>query len=163
MVAMKTDVDVRPDAQGLVITTTFDAPMELVYKTLTDPDLVPEWWGPRELETTVEKMEVKPGGLWRYIHHAADGSEFAFNGVYHAVQAPERLVYTMEFEGMPGHVSLESVELEEMDGKTVVTDTVIFQSVEDRDATLQADMERGARESMERFGDLLSKQKQRQN
>jgi uncharacterized protein YndB with AHSA1/START domain len=71
--------------------------------------------------------------------------------------APERLVYTFEFEGMPGHVLLETVTFEEQDGKTKLTDVSVFQSIEDRDGMISAGMEEGAVESMDRFAELLAK------
>jgi len=74
----------------LVMTRVFDAPRELVFKAYTDPKLIPHWWGPRKYETRVDKMEVRPGGVWRYIHRGADGQEDAFNGVYRENVPPER-------------------------------------------------------------------------
>lgn len=145
----------EPGTHLIVLVRTFDAPRGLVFKALTDPDLVPKWWGPYSLTTTVDKMEAKAGGLWRYVQRDDHGSEFAFHGVYHEITAPERVVQTFEFEGMPGHVLLEILTLDEQDGKTTITDTSIFQSVEDRDGMLNAGMEGGATESWERFEELL--------
>lgn len=144
--------------QEVVITQTFDAPRDLVFKTYNDPVLRSKWWGPKELETNVEMMDVKPGGAWRIIQCDAGGKEFAFHGLYHTVKDPESIVMTFEFEGMPGHVSLESLNFEELQGgKTCVTDTVVFQSVEDRDGMIQTGMERGIYDSYERISELLEK------
>ncbi|MFO7323410.1 MAG: SRPBCC family protein [Chloroflexota bacterium] len=151
----KLNVIAEPGTQSIILTRDFDAPRELVFRAFTDPTLVPKWWGPRGSETTVDKMEVRPGGIWRYVHSNPDGSEDAFHGVYHDVVAPERLVFTFEYEGMPGHVLLETVVLEERDGKTHVTDTSVFQSVEDRDGMLQSGMEEGATDSWDRLSELL--------
>jgi uncharacterized protein YndB with AHSA1/START domain len=153
----KTDLVAEPGKQAVVITRIFDAPRELVFKAITDPGLIPQWWGPRRLTTTVDKMDVRPGGVWRFVQRDQDGNEYAFNGVYHAVVPPERLVYTFEFEGMPGHVLLETVTFEEHDGKTTATDTPVFQTVEDRDGMLASGMEEGAVETMDRFAELLAK------
>ena len=144
----------EPGQPVIVMTRTFDAPRALGYRAFTDPALIPRWWGPRRYTTTVDRMEVKMGGLWRFVQHGADG-EFAFRGVYHQTLAPERLVYTFEFEGMPGHIQLETVSLEEHDSQTTVIDCVVFQSVEDRDGMLQTGMEDGAAESWDRFAELL--------
>lgn len=151
----KFDFVAEPGQQAVVITRVFDAPRTLVFKAFTDPTLIPKWWGPRSHTTTVDKMDVKPGGIWRCVSRDADGNEFAFRGVYREIEAPERLVYTFEFEGMPGHVSLEMVTLEEHNGKTTVTNTVAFHTVEDRDGMLASGMEGGATESMERLAELL--------
>ncbi len=153
--AAKTHLTAEPGKQDLVITRIFDAPRDLVFKTYTNPDLVPRWWGPASLTTTVEEMDVRPGGTWRYLQRDAEGNDYAFHGVYHEIAQPERLIYTFEFEGMPGHVTLETVTLEDLDGRTKVTDRVVYQSVEDRDGTLQSGMEEGMNETMDRFADLL--------
>jgi uncharacterized protein YndB with AHSA1/START domain len=140
----------------VVMECVFDAPRGRVFKACTAPDLIPKWWGPASLTTTVEEMDVRPDGAWRYVQHDAAGNEYAFHGEYREVLAPERLVYTFEFEGMPGHVMLETVVFEEQDGKTKMTVTDLFGSVEDRDGTLQMGMEEGARESQDRFAALLA-------
>ena len=153
----KTMFIAEPGKQVVVITRVFDAPRELVFKTYLDPNHVPEWWGPKRLTTTVDKMEVRPGGVWRIVQSEADGNEYAFHGVYHEIVPPERLTYTFEFEGMPGHILLETVTLEEQDGKTKMTDQSVFQSVEDRDGMLQSGMEAGVIELMDRLAELLAK------
>lgn len=152
----KTKFIAEPGKQEIVMTRVFDAPPERVFKLSMDPKLVPHWWGPNSLTTTVEKMDVRPGGSWRYIQRDADGNEFAFHGVYHEV-SQKRLVQTMEFEGMPGHVLLEIVTFEEIDGRTKLTEKSIFESVEDRDGMLKSGMEGGATESMERLAELIEK------
>lgn len=147
----------EPGKQELVLTRVIDAPRETVFKAMIDPTLIPNWWGPRRYETIVDKMDVRPGGIWRFINRDAAGNEYAFKGVYHEILSPERLVYTFEFEGAPGHVSLETVTLEEYGGKTKSTDKVVYQSVEDRDEMLRAGMAEGARETMDRFAELVEK------
>ncbi|MCK9342331.1 MAG: SRPBCC domain-containing protein [Massilibacteroides sp.] len=153
--AAKTHLTAEPGKQELVITQIFDAPRDLVFKAYTDPELVPRWWGPRSYTTTVKEMDARPGGTWRYVQRDAGGEEYGFYGVYHDVTPPERLIYTFEFEPMPGHVALETVTLEDLNGRTKVTDRVVYQTVEDRDGTLQSGMEEGMNETMDRFADLL--------
>ena len=145
----------EPATQEIVMTCVFDAPRELVFQAYTDPNAIPKWWGPKRMTTAVERMEVRPGGIWRFVQSEPDGGPYAFFGVYHAIVPPERIVQTFEFEGAPGHVSLETATLEDVRGKTKLTASSVFQSVEDRDSMLQAGMEDGARETMERFADLL--------
>lgn len=146
-----------PSDREIVMTRVFNAPRELVFKVWTDPNLIPQWWGPRSLTTTVDKMDVRPGGLWRFVQQGPDGNEYAFNGVYREIAPPERIVSTFEFEGMPGHVSVETVTFEEHEGKTRVTGQSLFQSVEDRDGMLKSGMEEGAAETWHRFEELLAK------
>jgi uncharacterized protein YndB with AHSA1/START domain len=141
----KATLTADPAKQDIVMTRVFDAPRELVFKTYTDPAHIPHWWGPKNLSTTVERMDVKPGGGWRFVQRDGDGNEYAFHGVYHEVVAPERLVFTFEFEGMPGHVMLATV-------------TFVFQTIEDRDGMLASGMEQGATESMDRLAELLGRE-----
>jgi uncharacterized protein YndB with AHSA1/START domain len=155
----KMNLVAEPGKQEIVITRIFDAPRGLVWQAYMDPGLVPRWWGPRSLTTSVVEMDVRPGGRWRYIQRDAGGNEFTFFGVYHSISPPERLVFTFEFEGMPGHVLLETVTLEDLDGKTKVTDRTVFQSVEDRDGILASGMEEGTAESMDRFAEVLQELK----
>lgn len=144
--------------QEVVLTRTVDAPRELVFKTCMDPALIPQWWGPRDLTTTVDRMEVRPGGRWRYVHRDADGNTYGFHGVYHDVIAPERVVQTFEFEGEPGHVLLQTMSFEDVGGRTRLTTQSVFQSVADRDGMVEAGMEWGAVDMMERLAELLQKQ-----
>ncbi len=153
----KTNFSVEPGKHEIVMTRIFDAPRELVFKTYMDPKHIPQWWGPQRYSTTVDKMEVKPGGLWRFVQREPDGDEFAFHGVYHEITPSERVVSTFEFEGMPGHVSLETMIFEDYDGKTKLTSKAVFQSVEDRDGMLQSGMEEGQTETMDRLAELLAK------
>jgi uncharacterized protein YndB with AHSA1/START domain len=144
----------KPSDREVVMTKDFDAPRELVWKAYTDPRLIPRWWGPRYLTTTIDKMDVKPGGAWRYISRGPDGSEFAFHGVYQVVK-PDRISWTFEFEGMPGHASVDTVTFEEHDGGTRVTVTSLFENKADRDGMVASGMESGATESTERLAELL--------
>ncbi len=148
---------VEPGKQEIVRTHVFKAPRELVFKVYTNPELIPQWWGPKRLTTKVNQMEVRPGGRWHFVQTDKDGKEYAFHGVYHGISKPERVVSTFEYEGTPGHVILETVTFEDLDGKTKMTDSSVFQSVEDRDGMLEEGMEEGASESMERLTDLVTK------
>jgi uncharacterized protein YndB with AHSA1/START domain len=151
----KLNVVAEPGTHAITTTREFDAPRELVFKAHTDPALVAKWWGLTTSTTVVDKLDVKPGGLWRFVEQNADGSEDAFHGVYHDVVAPERIVSTFEYEGMPGHVLLATHTFEETDGKTTLTEISVFQSVEDRDGMLQAGMEDGANQGMDQLEALL--------
>ncbi len=144
-----------PSDRQIVVTRVFDAPQELVWKAYTDPAAIPQWWGPRSHTTTVDKMDVRPGGAWRYVSHDADGNEYGFRGEYREVVPLQRLVATFEFEPMPGHVSVETLTLVEHEGKTALTNTSVFDSVEDRDGMLQSGMEQGLRETYDRLAEYL--------
>ncbi len=146
---------IEPGKQEILSTCEIAAPRALVYRIYVDPSLMPQWWGPAYLTTKVEVMDVKPGGRWRVIQRAPDGSMYPFNGVYHLVKAPEKLIFTFEYEGEPEHVMLNTVTFTEKDGKTLITEQSVFQSVTDRDGMAATDMELGARESMERLEKLV--------
>jgi uncharacterized protein YndB with AHSA1/START domain len=152
----KTTFFVDQKKPEVVIERIFDAPREVVFQTYTDPSAIPKWWGPKGLNTTVEMMDVKVGGMWRFVQEDSSGKLYAFNGVYHEVVPNEKLVYAFEFEGMPGHILIENVALEDSDGKTKVTDRILFDSIEDREGMLNTGMQAGATESMDRFADLLT-------
>lgn len=153
----KMQLSAEPGRHDMTVTRVFDAPRELVYKAWTDPEAIPQWWGPAYLTTTVDKMEVRKGGIWRFVQRDASGNEYAFNGVYHEALAPERLILTWEWEGMPGHVLMETVTFEEEPGgKTKVTDSSVFQTVEDRDGMLQSGAEEGL-VMYDRFAELLAR------
>lgn len=139
----------------MVMTRVFDAARELVFKTYTDPKLLPQWWGMGGT-TTVDKMDVQPGGLWRYVQHDDSGNQYAFSGVYQEVVPPERLSYTFEFEAMPGHVLVETILFEEEDGKTKLTSTSVFETLEDLEGMLQSGAEDGAAVTWDRLAELIS-------
>jgi uncharacterized protein YndB with AHSA1/START domain len=145
---------VEPGRHDIVMTRMFDAPRHLVFQALTDPSLIPSWWSTNPEQTTVDRAEIRPGGSWRYVNHDDDGNEYAFHGVVHDVVTPERIVQTFEYEGMPGHVCLETVTLEDVDGKTRYRALSVFQSIEDRDGMVQSGMEIGARENFDRLEKL---------
>jgi uncharacterized protein YndB with AHSA1/START domain len=154
-----TELIAPPGMQQVIVNRIIDAPKELVFRTVTDPLLVPQWWGPRRLTTRVHKMNVMPGGSWRILQWDQEGKEYGFHGVYHDVIIPERLVYTMEYEGMPGHATLVIDQFMDKDKVTLMKSTTIFQSVEDRDQMLQWGMEEGNTEITSRLNELLAKGK----
>ena len=102
-------------------------------------------------------MDAKIGGIWRFVSRDAGGHEYAFHGVYHEVASPKRLVQTFEFEGIPGHVQLETATFEEFEGRTKLRARSVFQSVEDWDGMLQSGMGEGAAETWERLAELVAK------
>ena len=153
----KRNLVIEPNQQSMVATCVFNAPRELVFKIMTDPELVPQWWGPGALTTTVDKMEPWSGGSWRYIVRNTKGDEWTFHGVYHNIESPQSLVFTFEDEDLPGKVSLETTRLEDHEGGTLLTTISVFQSIEDRDNMLKSGMQEGDQETMDRLEQLLSK------
>lgn len=152
----KTTFTAEPGTHEIVMTRTFDAPREQVFTVYTDPKAIPNWWGPSWLTTTIDKYEASRGGLWRFVQRDQAGNEYGFHGVHHAVDAPSRIVRTFEFEGMPGHVLLETVNFEDVGGKTRIVAQSVFQTIEARDGMVQSGAEAGASESWDRLAALLS-------
>lgn len=152
----KTQITAEPGVPQIVITREFDAPRELLFRAYTDPDLLVRWLGPRRLTMTVDRLDNHDGGRWRFIHRDPDGNEYGFHGVIHGTPSPDCITRTFEFEGMPGHVSLETLTLEERGDRTLARTNVVYQSVEDRDGHLQSGMESGLNESMERLDELIA-------
>jgi len=145
-----------PSEREIHIERVFDAPRDRVFAAYTDPELIPQWWGPHGTETVVDVMEVEAGGSWRFISRGDDG-ETAFRGTYREVTPPERIVQTFEWEGMPGHVSVETAEFEDLGERTKVVTTSIFHTPEERDGMLGSGMEKGMNETFERLDELLAR------
>ena len=132
MTTPETTFDAPENAHVMTMTAVIDAPIESVFRANTEVDLLTQWWGPRELTSKVDTFEPRAGGAWRIVHVDPDGNEYGFNGVYHLV-TPTLIVRTFEFEGAPGHVSLQTTTLEDVGGKTKVTEQALFQTVFARD------------------------------
>jgi uncharacterized protein YndB with AHSA1/START domain len=148
----------RKSDREFVMTRVFNAPRELVFQVYTDPAAAPQWWGPRYLTTTVDKMDVRPGGLWRFIQRGPDGKEYAFRGEYIEIVRPSKIVSTFEFEAMPGHIVTDTLLFEQVGNKTRLTATSLFQSPEDLDGMMQSGMEGGANETWDRLEEVLAAQ-----
>lgn len=147
----------RVDDRAFRIERVFDAPRELVFAVYTDPTLIPEWWGRRNSTTTVDVMDVRVGGGFRFVIRSPDGSETAFRGTYREITPPERIVQTFEWEGMPGHVSVETATFEDLGKRTRVTTVSLFHTTEERDGWLDSGMEEGMNELYERLDEVLAR------
>jgi uncharacterized protein YndB with AHSA1/START domain len=152
----KTTIVAEPGTQRIEITREFAAPAALVFRAFTEPELLTRWLGPRRLTMEIERFEARDGGSWRYIHRDEAGNEYGFHGVFHGAPSLDGIVQTFEFEGWPGHVSLESMTFEERDGKTLVRQNSVYQSVADRDGMVESGMETGLNEGFERLDEVLA-------
>jgi uncharacterized protein YndB with AHSA1/START domain len=145
-----------PSDLEIVMTRVFNAPRRLVYEAHSKPEHIQRWWGPGASTMISCELDFRPGGRWRFVSREADGSENAFRGEFREIVEPEKIVQTFEWEGMPGHISVDTLTLVEQDGKTTLTSTTVFDSVEDRDGMLQSGMEAGANQSYDRLEELLA-------
>jgi uncharacterized protein YndB with AHSA1/START domain len=152
-----TEITAEPGMPQIVVTREFDAPRELLFRAHTDPELLAQWLGPRRLAMTVQQLEPRDGGRWRFTHHDTDGADYVFHGVFHGTPSVDGIVQTWEYTGAPGHVQLETATFEDLGaGRTRLRVNSVFQSVADRDAHVAAGMEHGVRDGMERLTELLT-------
>ncbi len=133
------------------------APRDLVFRAYTEPDLLAQWLGPRRLVMRVERLDVRHGGTWRYVHIDTDGTEYGFRGVFHGTPSPDGMTQTFEFDGAPGHVSLDTLVLVDLGDRTLIRTRSVHQSVEARDAMVGSGMERGVVEGFERLDELVAR------
>ena len=154
---MGTTKTTAPDGVPFIdITREFDAPRDVLYRAWTEPELVKQWLGPDRYEMLIDEYDVRDGGRYRYVHRDPDGNEFGFHGVFHGAPSPAGFVQTFEFEGAPGHVSLDRLELEDLgDGRTAARLHSVYQSVEARDAMVSSGMESGLNQGFARLDTLL--------
>lgn len=157
MTSDRTATVTTPAEREIHVERILDAPRERVFAAFTDPALIPDWWGPQGTTTRVDEMDVRAGGRWRFVIRNEDGSETGFRGIYREVSAPERIVQTFEWEGMPGHVSVETATFEDLGERTKVTSTSLFHTTEERDGMLASGMERGLNETYARLDKLLAR------
>lgn len=148
-----------PSDLEIQLVREFDAPARLVFEASTKPEYVKQWWGPHGTSLSVCEIDFRVGGEWRYVVRNQDGSEAPFRGVYREIVAPERVSYSWIYDVPPFNQfeAIETVVLEERDGRTIATTTVVHQTKEARDGHVQSGMERGAAETLDRLEALLAK------
>lgn len=145
-----------PSDREIRIERIFNAPRERLWKACTDRTLIAQWWG-RGNKLVIEKFELRQGGQWRFVEHAPDGVT-GFQGSYREVTPMDRLVHTFEWDGMPGHVVVDTVEFVDLgDGRTKIVTLSQFDTREERDGMLQSGMEGGVNQSYEALDRLLEK------
>jgi len=157
MVGQKKLTLTTPSDREIVMTREFDAPRELIFEAHSSCEHVNNWWGPRKYSFELCEMDFRPGGKYRFVHRGPDGvEEHGFRGEYREIVPPERIVWTFEWEGMPGHISLDTLTLEDLGGgRTKLVSHSRFDSKEDRDGMLQSGMEEGAGETYDRLAEFV--------
>jgi uncharacterized protein YndB with AHSA1/START domain len=153
----ETQIISDPDVPLVRIIREFDAPPEKVFRAHTDPDLLVQWLGPRDLTMTIDHFDCRTGGSYRYVH-TQDGELYGFRGCFHEVRPNELIVQTFTYEGMPDGVALEKLVLEDLgDGRTRLTATSLVDSFEGRDGFVASGMEVGINEGYDKLDDLLAR------
>jgi uncharacterized protein YndB with AHSA1/START domain len=151
----KLEVIADPNEPTIVTRRTVDAPRALVFDCWTKPEHMRRWLGPRALTMISCEVDLRVGGGYRYVHRAPDGQEYAFRGEYREIVRPERLVATFVFELFPEAEALETLTLEETNGKTLVTTHTLHKTLQARDGHLNSGMEAGMVEGYSRLDELL--------
>lgn len=145
-----------PGTHAITIQRDFDAPVDKVFRAMTDPELIARWVGPRYLTNVEITNDARHGGTWTLVQRDPDGNEHRFRGVFHGEQTPELSQRTFEWLGMPGHVSFETLRFEDLgDGRTRVHGVSVFTSSEDRDGMASSGMDVGVNEGCERLDEVL--------
>jgi uncharacterized protein YndB with AHSA1/START domain len=135
-----------PSDREIRIERIFNAPRDRVWRAMTEPELVAQWWG-RGNKLVIERFEPTRGGHWRFVEHSEQGVH-GFEGRFREVSPPERVVQTFEWDGMPGHVVVETIVLEDLgDGRTKIVNVSLFHTTEERDGMLSSGMEQGLEQS----------------
>ncbi len=149
----------EPGQPHMTVIREFDAPRAAVFQAHIDPKAIPQWWGLRGSTTTVPVMDVRPGGDWRWETTGQDGATAAFYGKYLEIVPNERIVQSVNLEGMPGDPATDTYLFETVNGKTVLSIISDYGSLEVRDMVLASGMEWGANESFDRLEELLAQVK----
>ena len=145
-----------PTDREIRIERVFAAPRDRVWRAMTDPKLIAQWWG-RGNKLVIETFEPKRGGHWRFVEHSPEGVN-GFEGRFREVTPQDRIVQTFEWDGMPGHVVVEHVTLEDLgDGRTKIINVSLFHTTEERDGMLNSGMEGGLNKSYAALDDVLAR------
>jgi uncharacterized protein YndB with AHSA1/START domain len=150
-----------PSDREIRLTRLFDAPRRLVFEAMSKPEHITQWWGRlgEGYSVPVCEVDLRPGGAWRFVNRTPKGDLVAFYGVYREIVPPERVVFTEIFEQFPDAESVVTAVLTEEQGKTRLTATVLYPSIEVRDMVLKSGMDRGAAISYDRLEDVVARLK----
>ncbi|WP_437924050.1 SRPBCC family protein [Sorangium sp. So ce291] len=146
-----------PSEKEICMTRLFNAPRQLVFDVMTKPEHVKRWWGclNEGYSVPVCEIDLRPGGKWRFVNRHPKG-EAAFHGEYKEITPPSRLVFTEIFEDYPDTVSVVTTVLTDEGGKTRMTATVRYPSLEVRDIVMGTGMAEGAGLSYDRLEELVA-------
>ena len=138
-----------PAADQILIEREFAAPAHLVWRAVTEPDLVRRWWTGGRGEMTTCEIDLRVGGTWRYAMKPEGGEEFAFYGEFPAIVPPEKIVQTEVFAPFPDDGSTNTMTLTERDGKTLLRTLVQHQTAQARDMHIGSGMEAGMQDAFD--------------
>ena len=151
----------NPTDREIVISRVFDAPRELVWEAWTNPEHVVNWWGPRGFTTTIETMDVRPGGIWKHVMHGPDGTNYPNKSIFTEVVKPERICYSHGGgrQGAPGAHFEATWTFEALAvNKTQLTIRMVFPTAEARDTVVRVyGAIEGGKQTLERLSEHLVK------
>jgi len=144
-----------PTDREIVMTRVLDAPRQLVFDAWSNPKHVPRWMlGPEGWTMPICEIDLRPGGEWHFVWRKSDGAEMGMRGVYREIKPPDRLVSTESWGG-DWPETLNTLVLTEQNGKTTITNTVLYPSKQARDAALKTGMKEGVAQSFDRLEKYL--------
>jgi uncharacterized protein YndB with AHSA1/START domain len=153
----ETVIESDPTVPLVRIAREFDAPPGRVFRAHTNPELLVQWLGPRELTMALDYFDCRTGGSWRYLHRRGD-EEYGFHGCFHEVRPSDLIVQTFTYEGDPDGVALERLVFEDLGaGRTRLVATSLVESFEARAAFVASGMDAGVREGYERLDEVLGR------
>lgn len=149
----RTSAALNTEDRELVFKRVFDAPRDLVFAAWTDPNHVAQWWGPNGFSTTIQEMDVRPGGVFRFVMRGPDGKDYPFDGAYVEIVAPSRIVFRGNIHDVPGQDVLTTVTFAEHEGKTKLTVHQVY--------AMESDATRGApvgwSQTLDRLAEYVAK------
>lgn len=140
-----------PSPLEIVTTRAFDAPRELVFDALTNPEHLRRWFAPFTDEVILCSIDLRVGGDYHIVSVTEDGRECSFRGTYSEVEPPTRTVATWLFEGWPDAHAVEHTELSESDGVTTLTTRLVFRDQAGRDHMTRFDGQEGSFDNLEDY------------
>lgn len=146
-----------PTEREIVVTRVFNAPRQLVFDAFTKPELLKRWlFGPGGWTLDVCEVDLRVGGAYRYVWRGPNGVEMGMGGIHREVVPPERVVATQLFDqDWTGGEAVGTLGFTEQDGKTTITNTILYSSREVRDAVLKTPMDKGMAAGYDRLEELL--------
>jgi uncharacterized protein YndB with AHSA1/START domain len=156
MTPRKLEIIAEPGKTSFTTRRIVDAPRELVFQAFTKCEHLKRWMGPRSLTMVSCETDLRPGGRYRFVFRSPDGNEVGFSGEFREIVRPERIVRTFVYEPIPDAAALETLELEETDGRTTIRTTTVHKTVENRDGHVGSGLEGGMSDGYARLDELLA-------
>jgi uncharacterized protein YndB with AHSA1/START domain len=143
----------KPSDREIRIERTFNAPRDKVWRAMTQPELITRWWG-RGNPLDVAIYEFRKGGHYRFVE-TAEGQQHGFEGRFGDIDAPNQMMQTFEWDGMPAYPCRITIALEDDGDRTQMIETMLFFQTDERDGMLMSGMEGGMNESLAALDRLL--------